>query len=1817
MKRFHILILAAAAAGLAMLAAVGCGPKKSAPLVPDTAYAEYVKAYTGGTVSSRSVIRVDLVEAVPEEARSADGLFQFSPGLKGTVRWADDHTVEFLPDEGALDNGKSYTCTFRLGKVAEVKDKELKDFRFGFNVAKRHAAISVDEITIPAGKTEALVKGTLTFSEPVRREDAMNLFRCEYPYGTTVVNFSDGSERFRFEVTGVSRSEVDRPIRFRLEGDDFDCTPVQAVIPGQTDFRILSARYVDEDNPCIEVQFSEPLSPKAAEKGHITLDGVVRYHVSVSDNIARAWFEGKKSDEVTLTVHRTVQSADGARLGTDWSKAFAGGELKPAVILPVQGNILPDKARLVLPFRSANLRAVDLRVIRIYESNILMFLQDNDLDESSEIRRSGRLVCSKRIDLAGDPSKDLHKWQDFSIDLSGLFRKEPGAIYRIRLSFKPEYSLYNKDASAISPMTDISDGTPTPEEMAVWDTPETYYWESSYDWELYDWDDRDDPDTPSYYMESDRFPQVNLLTSDIGLVAKYAGGDRIWLAATDLMGAKPLAGVTFDVYNFQLQKIASGKSDGEGLAELAVEGRPFAVVARSGNSTSYLKVTDANEKSLSRFDVGGKVLRGGLKGFIYGERGVWRPGDTLHVTLLVSDRDKPLPAGHPATLELYTPEGQFHTRKTAVGQDGFFTFHIPTAAQDPTGFWNAYVKVGGVSFHKSLHLETIKPNRLKINTEFGVKTLEAGTKLPVTVSSAWLTGAPASGLNAHATMTLSSRATTFQGFDGYIFRNPASTFSRSETELYRTKLDGNGEATVEVSLPDAENAPGMLTAFVVSTVEENGGDESFTTATLPYSPFPAYVGVKFPDGDYLETDRDNKVQVAVVDAAGRRIGGHRLEYRVFKLDWRWWWESRREELDSYVNGSDAEPVLSGTLTSSGSKDVSFTIRVDYPTWGRYLVYVCDTDGGHVSGDVVTIDWPASRGRADRRDPEALTMLTFSSDKEAYQAGEVATVYIPAAAGGRALVSLENGSRVISRQWVSTSAGGDTAVRIPVTKDMAPNFYVHITLVQPYGSATNDLPLRLYGVKRITVTDPASHLEPVIKMSDSVHPEESFTVQVSEKSGREMTYTLAIVDEGLLDLTGFKTPQPWPAMYETEALGVRTWDLFDEVIGAFSGRFSPVASIGGDQENIVAAKKDNRFNPVVKFLGPFTLKKGSFTHKVTLPMYVGSVRVMVVAGHDGAYGATDKAVAVKAPLMVLSTLPRTVSEGEAFTLPVNVFAMEDDVRDVTVRLAAEGPVRIEGPSSTALNFAKAGDKVARFRLVTTGEGTAKITVNAAGNGHKAYETVSLAVGNPNPEIRLSTREKIAAGQSASFEAGEGGTLELAVFPALDAAAVASYMQQYPYDCSEQLSARGLALLHLLPQLGEGDAAKANACIPEIIAKLYARQHGDGGFLYWPGARAANPWVSSMAGQFLTEAAGKGFPVEKGVLRAWTKYQKEQCRIFRRKADDAFGELDEAYRLYTLAVAGTPEAGSMNRLKETADLGYRAKWVLASAYAVTGKAQIAKQIIGSISDSFEEYSPNNYTFGSSLRDKALALEALALTDDIGGALPLALEISEKVNAGHYSTQEAGFAAIAMDRLHGKFPTESVSADVTAAGKKQDLASAKSVLALPVKGGVSVRNTGSGPLYATLLTTERIPAGTPVPARADGLSVRVAYSLADGTAVNPASIRQGTEFTAAVTVAGTSAARDFENLALRMRIPSGWEILNQRLLGIIDEEGFDYQDIRDDRCDWFFDLPHGRMKTFRLRLRAAYEGSYVLPAVTCEAMYDPHVAANTASGKAEVVR
>ena len=1694
-----------------LFAAAAC--KNSPSKAPETAFANYISAYTGGIVSDNASVRIELVQDVPEQARTTEGLFSFSPSVSGSVRWTSSSTVVFYPDEGALVPGKSYKARFNLHKVAEVEGRSFRTFPFGFTVK--------------------------------------------------------GSE-------------------------SVEAAPETAQEAAGDGFHVVSAYLSGSGNPHIEVVFSEaPVN--ALKKGLVELEGASRYYTEQQGSVVNVYYE-EGGDSLELKLSSSLKAASGTELSEDYVKVFSLGEIPPAVEIALKGNIIPDDGNLILPFRAVNLASVELRIVKIYPANVLMFLQDNDLGEEQSLRRAGRLVCHK--DIALDPTLDLHAWNNFSIDLSGLLRRDPGAIYRIRLSFRQDQSLYG--GREAENKVKMSDGTPSAEDEALWDTAQSWYWENFYDWNSYNYKEENDPTRPSYYMNSTRFPVAQLLTSEIGLLAKYSGGDKIWVGASNLLTAKPAGGVQLTVYDFQLQKIAQARTGADGMVEIPVSRRPFVVTGTSGNSITYLKVNDGNEKSLSRFDTGGETVAGGLKAFIYGERGVWRPGDTLHLTMILRAKDVTLPAAHPATLELYTPEGQFHTRMVRQGLNGFYAFDLPTAADDPTGFWNAYVKVGGTSFHKTLHIETIKPNRLKINADYGSGALLAGSTVNLPLSSSWLTGAPASGLKARAVMTLRQTSSQFKGYEKYRFTLPGAEFSASEEAIFETRLNANGEAHVQFRLPAAENAPGMLNASIMTAVQEQGGDESFTVASLPFSPYSAYVGVRLPDGDYLETDKDQTIRFAVVNPAGRRVSGHRLEYRIFKTGWSWWLENSADDIDSYVNGSSVQKISGGSLVS-GPSDVSCTVRVNYPDWGRYLVVVKDMDSGHVSGCSFIIDWPEYKGRADRRDPDNLTMLTFSTDKDSYKVGEKATLYLPAAPGGQALVSIENSARVLSSSWVAT---GDTdrAWNFSISGDMAPNFYIHVTLVQPGRKLSNDLPVRLYGVQRILVENPGSHLQPVVSLPGTLHPEENFTVSVSEASGRPMTYTLAIVDEGLLDLTAFKTPDPWKAMNKVEALGVRTWDMYDQVVGAIGGQFAKIAAIGGDQDNIVSARKDNRFNPVVMVIPPQRLGKGAkASHKIKLPMYAGSVRVMLVAGDDEAFGSAEKTVPVTAPLMVLPTAPRALSPGEEIQLPVNLFAMEDGIASADVDVEVHGPVELLGSSRQRVQFEGKGDRLLSFALKATGEGTADIKVTASGAGHKAFDSVSIPVTNPNPVRSIVSHKEIAAGATVSFTPAGTSYLQLTAFPAFDARALYNEMLNYPYNCSEQLSARGLSFLHLSSFTGE---KPDSGLIESIVRLLYARQNADGGFGYWNNG-SSNSWVSSMAGLFLSEAGKAGYSVDKSVLQAWTRYQQKLTNAYRIAGSSVFSHLDEAFRLYSLAAAGSPSTASMNRLKEKSDIGYRASWVLASAYAICGKKQIASEMTGRIARSFEKTAPDSFTFGTDLRDKMFALEAYALTGNLAEAVPLAQELVKEKNL---STQETAFAAIAFDRLRSSLSASAVKASV---GGKE--ISAAGQVSVPVESAVEVKNLSDGPLYLSFVDMVRDAAGTPVPASSNGLSLTVRYEDAAGRRLDTGEITQGSMFHAVAEVKNLSAVTDYEMLALSLRIPSGWEIQNERLTSGTETTA----DIRDDRCNWFFNLAKGQSKTFRLALRAAYEGSYILPSAECSAMYQPGISACTASSHTEVTR
>ena len=731
----------------------------------------------------------------------------------------------------------------------------------------------------------------------------------------------------------------------------------------------------------------------------------------------------------------------------------------------------------------------------------------------------------------------------------------------------------------------------------------------------------------------------------------------------------------------------------------------------------------------------------------------------------------------------------------------------------------------------------------------------------------------------------------------------------------------------------------------------------------------------------------------------------------------------------------------------------------------------------------------------------------------------------------------------------------------------------------------------------------------------------------------MAYTLAIVDEGLLDLTRFRTPDPWQAFNAREALGVNTWDLYNYVVGAYGGRIEQLFSIGGDDALNKGPKAIvNRFKPVVQFAGPFLLKKGEKRqHIYKMPNYNGRVRVMVVAGNGEAYGNTEKSVLVRKPVMLLGTLPRVIGIGEEMVVPATVFATEKGVGDVQVTIACSGNMEVVGEKSHMLHFETVSDKLAQFRIRvkdTPGAGHVKIT--ATGGGEKSvYETDIEIRSVRRPQIKV-TPVTLEAGKSWKGTVGLPGVegtnslvLEMSDVQPVNLSTRLSYLLGYPHGCVEQITSKAFPQLYLsgFASLTREQEQSTEATVKEVIRRLRSYQTVDGSFSYWPGGTAPNAWGTVYAIHFLLEAEKKGYLVPEGMKRNALNDLSRIARNWKPEASYSAEseEMTQAYRLFVLALGQVAEVGAMNRLKESKTLMSMSRYLLAAGYALVGRPDVSKELVVKTTALTTACSGYDQTFGSDLRDASIRLMTLCLLDGGKEAALLANEISKTLASDDWlSTQSTAFSLVALSDYMEKYKMSgSMDFSYAVDGKAKKVSTTRNIWTETLldktafSASLELKNTGKSTLFARLVA-EGIPAEGKEEAYANGLTLAVSYMDHDGHPVNTSALQQGTNFTAVVTVANSSP-RGYSHLVLTEVFPAGWEILNTRFLtgGTVDNRvtGVNYQDICDDRAYSYIDyLPAGKQVTVRINLCAVYPGRFYLPPVYCEAMYDHLVRANT---------
>ena len=1784
--------------------------------------AQWIAAYAPAHIDQDSKIRIeltDLMKSKIDTTRSLEKVFKFSPKVNGKAVYSSDKRfIDFIPME-SMKQGRQYKCRINMRAITAVDS--LTDFAFDFYVDKREVRFkNVNAIVDPDNIAYMTVKGRLEYN--VAAGDSITndstFLICDYPGAKVIMDKKPENHSREFKITGIKRQSKDKKLSLSInQMSGFSTNGCVVTVPSVSDFKLLNAERIEAANPYLNLEFSTPLSSTQELDGIITIDDISDIRIERSGTNVKIYYPINGIKDITLRISDLLKNNDGRSLDEDIERHFTQEVISPAIEIPFDGNILPDNRNLKLPFRAVNLAAVDVEVVKIFPANVMSFLQESNLDGTYELRRFGRLIYRQTVRLNRDKSLNLHQWQNFSIDLKNLFAKERGAIYNIRLTFRKAYSLYNRtEPDNFEEISGVSE-----HDRDTWDRDCSYIYRDApdYKWSKYNWNETHDPSKDSYYMrEWDRMPEVNLVASNLGLIVKRSDDNNIKAVVNDIVSAQPAAGIHVTAYNYQLQRIGYGMTDERGFADFKTEGNPFMITASDGLSTTYLKVTTGRELSTSNFDVSGKTITDGIKGFTYGERGVWRPGDEIHLTLIVEDKSKKLPSNHPVIMELYNPSEQLYDRQILEkGIDGFYVFHISTEETVPTGLWTAHFKVGNETFYHPVRIETIKPNRLKIDINTPA-VIQANSNTPVGLTAHWLTGLVAKNMSASLEMTFYTNSNPFENYKNYSFKNPLMSYTSSDKQLYTGITDSLGYIMKDCTIGADVNSPGMLQANITAKVTEPGGDASIVSKSVPFSPFGVYVGIDLLSKDF-ETDKEIKFPVVVLNQVGAKMKTRELDYKIYRLDWNWWWEGGPNDLSRYVKSSTADVVTTRTITANnGVAEIPF--KVDYPNWGKYLVLVRDTKGGHATGGVFSVDWPEWRGRSNKESASGSTELSFTLDKSQYEVGETASVFLPKCKGGRVLLSYENGSQVLKRQWVTLSADKDTKFPIYIDKSMAPNFYVTATMLRPHKETDFDTPIRLFGIQSVKVVNSQSILHPVIDMPDELHPQRPFVVKIKEKDNKPMTYTLAIVDEGLLDITNFKTPRPWYAMNQKEALGIKTWDMYDDVIGAFGSNFRSILSVGGDEALRKAAGKEKRFNPAVKFIGPFTIKGGSKTHKIILPNYVGSVRVMVIAAHGGSYGNADKTVKVTSPIMLLSTLPRTLANCDTVDIPVNVFAMGNGIKNVDVNIDVSGPVKVLGAKTRNVVYKEAGEQLARFRIACdkSKDGKARIIFTATANGHVAKDTTFIDVSNPMPIMYETTEKTLSSNATTGFSWSSNNvdnvTLQFSSMPTLNFSGVSMFMEYYPHLCTEQLSTKALFMLFGRKFLDTEERNKCDKLIPGIVKAIQSRQISNGGFVYWPGTSSENDWVTSMVGLVLSEASRQGFRIEKTCFEKWKDHQETKARDYKYSIDS---DLNQAFRLYSLTIAGATQTAAMNRLRESKRLSQNAAYCLAATYAETGRKDVAIKLIERANRT--EQSKSNDIFSSEVRNKAIALEAYTLCDMTSEALTIARKIASTCSASCYVTQDIAFATMALNRLSSLMGNGLNSVKIIQPGNPPisitGFNGVKNISLDSSAGKISIENLNNkGSLELSLLTSYRPSPDNIISSSAKNLNITVSYSDISGKPIRIDNLKQDTEFYAEIKVVNLS--EDVENMALTYSIPSGWEIWNGRLYGSSDNN-YDNCDIRDNSSNYYFGLKTSEFRNIKIRLRAVYPGNYVLPPTVCEDMYNPGCRAMTSNRRVSVLQ
>lgn len=1544
-----------------------------------------------------------------------------------------------------------------------------------------------------------------------------------------------------------------------------DTAALLADAAGKYGFRIVENRVEsDSARPRICATFSEDLVAKGVDyASFVQLDAP---DLTVSVNYRDICVEGlTHGQRATVTFRAGLPAADGQVLADAVDITQYIRDRSPVVRFPGRAYVLPKAAGAALPVETVNTEVVDLVLYRVTDRNLIRAFQNGYL------------------------SAPLAEWQEYD------FTAQTGTeVWKGSASVGMEV---NRDVTTRLPMDEALAGQGAGVYALRASVPGKQAWEVAAGWQWF-------------------------TVSDLGMTT-LSGVDGLHVFVRSLGSAEAKAGVALELVSNGNEVLGSATTDDQGYARFDAGltrgtggAAPAMVVARDGGEdVAFLSLTEP-EFDLSDRGVEGREAAPPVDVFLTTDRGAYRAGETVYATILARDSGAAAIEGLPLTVVVKRPDGVEHARQVVSDWGGGYVASQPILGNAPRGVWRMEVLADADAaplVAKTFLVEDFLPERIDFDVTVP-EGLRPGEVAELGVEARYLFGAPGADLAVEGEVLLRA-AEGLAGWDGYRFGAHDVPFDAVMQGFDPARTDAAGKAAVTLAMPDAAMADRPLEARVAVRVAEGSGRPVERVVTQALAPAAAMIGVKPLFDGVVAENAEARFSVAAVGpdskatamAAKWELVRVETTYQWYQSYGNWMWQpvTRRER------------VAEGDLALAAPAELAVPV-----TWGEYVLTVTQGDGVALTSVPFSAGWFAAADAAATPDT-----LELSLDKAAYAAGETAKLrLVPRFAGKAVVMVLSN--RLVAMQAVDV-AEGENVIDLPVTDDWGAGVYVTVQVLRPMDVAAGRNPARALGLAHAAVDPGARALSATVEVPAEADPRGVLPVAVKVEgvaAGETAYVTIAAVDQGILNLTGFAPPDPQGHYFGQRKLGVGIRDLYGRLIDGMNGAEGTVRSGGdaGAQARLQAPPPTEEL--VAYFTGPVEVgADGTARAEFTLPAFNGTVKVMAVAWSRTGVGQASADVLVRDPVVVTASLPRFMAPGDESRVLLEIVHATGPFGKTG--LAVEGRGVSLGDVPASVDLAEKGKAVVAVPVTAAEEGVQEIAVTlTTPDGKVLTKVLSLPVMRGDPEVVKVSRFDLAGGQTfafddavlAGFQPGARATLAIGPLARLNAPGLLAVLDRYPYGCTEQMTSKAMPLLYFDQVAQAMDlpwSDDVQGRVQQAVTEILTNQGAEGGFGLW-GPGSGDMWLDAYVTDFLSRAKARGFDVPDAGFRMAMDNLRNQVNY---TADFDYGGEALAYALMVLAREGAAAIGDLRYYADVKGDAFATPTAMAqlgaalAAYGEQRRADAMFARAGAALDAAAVETEQLFRadYGTVYRDAAAVL---TLAVEAGSAAVDREALANRIaTQGRMSTQEVTWALLAANALIDGAGAEGVTLDGQAADGP--------LVAMRGLGAVPVAVANGGADTTLTVTTFGVPE-VAEPASGNGYAITRSYLAMDGTPVDAATVPVGTRMIAVleVTPFGTGEAR----LMVADPLPAGFEIDNPNLmtggavpalagLGLL--EAVAHAEYRQDRFLAAVDRMDNQPFRLAYVVRAVSPGVFHHPAASVEDMYRPDFRAVGDTGRVTV--